>query len=774
MKALAALGGLFVAALVALLAFPVGVVALALLWLADLVACALPRRPARDLLPRDTRAASIMVLNWNGKALLARLLPSLRAAVAKDGAAHQVVVIDNGSTDDSVAFVRAHFPEVEIVQHATNLGFVDGYDQALGAARHDVVIVLNNDMVVADDFLRPLLDALAQHPQAFAVSAAIEMEDQSKRGIETGRTAGAWSLGMFKLAHRPIPDDAGLWPCLWAGGGSAAIDRRALVALGGFERLFAPYYFEDASLSWQAWRRGWFVLLEPRARVVHAHRASSSRVPAMRLLRIQRRNAHLFAWRSFTGVGRTAAMTLALPLTVTRMVLREGAARASRAAVAEALALATALGRLPQALLARIATQRSARRSDAACLALAHSRHRVARALGAPVREEGPGRLRILCLLARLPRRDADGSWVQFELLARLGRAHHVSVFALLDTPDLAARAEALRPHVARLETMPLSAEPARVDFWCQDPPRLRRDYSDAAIRARLAELLATERFDVVQVDYVEMAYALDGLLDGIAAVHVVHEPLTTAAWVGGGLARRRALHFERRMLRQYRAVVCMTDADAEVLRDAHSSIAPVVIENGIDTAHYPAAPPSTAPTLLFVGSYRHPPNFTAARRLARAILPRVRARVPAARAVLVGADPDGHLADLRELPGVEVAGFVADLGACVAEAGCFVTPLTDGGGMRSKVLEALAWGKPIVGTALSFAGIAGQAGVHWLQAEDDAAFADACVQVLTDASLRARLGAAARALVSSRHDAARMVARYEELYRQVAMGAAP
>ena len=767
MRLLAAVVGLLATALVALAAVPLGLAVLAATWCSDLVARCLPRRPASPLPPRDTTAASIMVLNWNGRALLERLLPSLRAAVACDGAAHQVIVIDNGSADDSVAWLRAHFPEVEVVQHETNLGFVEGYNRAWHAARHDIVVVLNNDMVVAEDFLRPLLDGLARHPQAFAVSAAIEMEDPAKRGIETGRTAGAWSAGLFKLAHRPLGDDDGPAPCLWAGGGSAAIDRRALVALGGFEDLFAPYYFEDASLSYQAWRRGWFVLLEPRSRVVHAHRASSSRVPPMRLARIQRRNAHLFAWRSFTGVGRTAAVALALPLTVTRMALRGGAARATRAAWVEAQALLLALGRLPRALLARAETLRAARRSDATSLALAHSRHRTARALGGG--EPAPKALRILCLLARLPRRDADGSWVQFELLARLGRSHHVTAFALLDTPDLQVHAEALRPHVARLETMPLSAEPARIDFWCQDPPRLRRDYSDAAIRARLTELLATERFDVVQVDYVEMAYALDGLLDGVASIHVVHEPLASAAWVGGGLARLRALQFERRALRQYRRVVCMTAADAAVVRRSHPGIEPVVIENGIDLQRYTPTAPSDAPTLLFVGSYRHPPNVTAAQRLARAILPRVRARVPTARVLLVGADPDGQLNSLRALDGVEVLGFVTDLAACVAAAGCFVTPLTEGGGMRSKVLEALAWGKPIVGTALSFEGIAGAAGEHWLQAEDDETLAIACVQVLTDAALRARLGAAGRALAVARHDAARMAERYAQLHREVA-----
>ncbi|HLU40645.1 MAG TPA: glycosyltransferase [Planctomycetota bacterium] len=770
-----ALAGLLSVALLAVLLLPVGL--LAALWL--LAGNVFVRRartggPAPAPLPvRDTSAASILVLNWNGRAFLERLMPSLQAAVEAHGGAHQVIVIDNGSTDASVAWLRAHWPHVEVVRHERNEKFVRGYNKALGAATRDVLVLLNNDMVVDRGFLGPLLDALARHPRAFAAAARIEMADPARRGIETGRTAGRWSGGMFKLAHLPVAADGDApWPCLWPGGGACAVDRRAFVARGGFEALFDPYYFEDTSLGYQAWRRGEFVLLVPEAVVEHVHRGSSSRVRPFALERVLRRNAHLFAWRSFDDWRMTLAATLLLPLTGARVALRGGFARAARAAAVEAAAVASALARLPAAAAARARTRRHAVRSDREALALAHSRHRTTRALG--VRPAADRPLRLLMLLARVPRRDADGSFVQFDLLRRLGERHHVTVCALAEDAAMARRADDLAPHVARIETLLLTREPARCDLLRRDPAGFRRDYSDARIRARLAELLASEAFDVVQVDYIEMAYALEGLLDGLASVHVVHEPLGSAAWPGAG-SRLRALHerarallMERRLLRPFARIVCMTTADAAMLRACHPELRPVVITNGIDVGRHAPCPPSAAPTLLFVGSYAHPPNADAAEFAAREVLPRVRARVPQARLLLAGADPHGRLAALHACPGVEQLGFVADLAAVARDAGAVLAPLRAGGGMRSKVLEALAWAKPVVGTPLAFTGVAGRSGEHYLAADGAEALAEACVRVLCDAELRARLGRAGRALVEAEHDARAMAAAYEAVYRDL------
>ena len=123
----------------------------------DLVARLLPRRkPDRDTRP-DVASAAIVIPNWNGRDLLEKYLPSVVAA-AERVPGSEVIVVDNGSTDGSAAFVRERFPQVRVVALEKNLGFGGGSNAGFRAARHDVVVLLNSDMRVEPDLLQPLLD----------------------------------------------------------------------------------------------------------------------------------------------------------------------------------------------------------------------------------------------------------------------------------------------------------------------------------------------------------------------------------------------------------------------------------------------------------------------------------------------------------------------------------------------------------------------------------------------------------------------------------------
>ncbi|HUS16326.1 MAG TPA: glycosyltransferase family 4 protein, partial [Chloroflexia bacterium] len=152
------------------------------------------------------------------------------------------------------------------------------------------------------------------------------------------------------------------------------------------------------------------------------------------------------------------------------------------------------------------------------------------------------------------------------------------------------------------------------------------------------------------------------------------------------------------------------------------------------------------AGTLLFVGNFNHPPNVDAAVWLVEAILPIVRAECPGVRLLLVGKDPPSAVRALASA-GVAVTGTVPEVAPYLREATVFVAPLRQGGGMRIKVLEALASGIPVITTPVGAAGIVAQPGRDLLVAEDAAAFAAAALRALEDPALRDRLGAAGAAL---------------------------
>jgi glycosyltransferase involved in cell wall biosynthesis len=177
-----------------------------------------------------------------------------------------------------------------------------------------------------------------------------------------------------------------------------------------------------------------------------------------------------------------------------------------------------------------------------------------------------------------------------------------------------------------------------------------------------------------------------------------------------------------------------------------------------------PAPPPlPAAPTLLFLGAFHYRPNVEAAERLARRILPRVRAALPAARLLLAG-DGSDRLA-FAGLEGVSGLGFVPDLAALYAESRVVCAPIVNGGGTRLKLIEAAAYARPMVATAVGAEGLAFADGEQILLREDDAALAAACVRLLQDDALAARLGLAARAVVRAQYEAGAIRARLAGIF---------
>jgi len=162
------------------------------------------------------------------------------------------------------------------------------------------------------------------------------------------------------------------------------------------------------------------------------------------------------------------------------------------------------------------------------------------------------------------------------------------------------------------------------------------------------------------------------------------------------------------------------------------------------------------------VGSYTHHPNVEAAVWLVDCVMPRVWEKAPEARLRLVG--PGLAAGAKRRLcaPRVALPGRVEDLASEYREAAVFASPIRSGGGMRGKVLEAMACGRPVVSTRLGLEGIEARPGRHALLADSAESFAAAILALLEDPSRRRALGRAARELVEARYDARVVFERYE------------
>jgi GT2 family glycosyltransferase len=295
--------------------------------------------------------ATIVIVNWDGKHFLAECLPSVIEAVQYAGGNHEILVVDNGSTDGSVEFIRTSFPQVRVLPLDRNYGFSDGNNRGVQAVQTDIVVFLNNDMVVDREFLQALLSGFTD-ASVFAVTSQIFFADTTRRREETGKTRARFDRGFFDFWHdeiRPEDENRGAVPVFWAGGGSCAVDREKFLTIGGFDPLYRPFYVEDADVSYQAWKRGWKCVLAPASRVVHKHRGTSKAKFGNRFVdNTIRKNQFLFIWKNVTDAPMIFEHLVNLPRIHARAMIQNDPR-------SEIQTYLRAVRQAPQALARRIA-----------------------------------------------------------------------------------------------------------------------------------------------------------------------------------------------------------------------------------------------------------------------------------------------------------------------------------------------------------------------------------------------------------------------------------
>jgi len=306
--------------------------------------------------------ATIIIINHNGCDLLARSIPAAVQASDKAGG-YPVVVADDGSTDDSIAFLCRTFPEVRVLA-LPRRGFGETCNAGVAVVETEVAVLLNNDVVVTPEFLEPLLADLAQ-PDVFAVGCKFLNPDGSLTDTLGNRTSGTWRGPFLSIHHETRAERLeGTCPQLYANGGAMAFCRDKWQALGGFDPLYHPFYWEDVDLGYRAWGRGWRVLYEPASVVYHDQGSTMKRVHrAAHIELMSAKNAVLFAWKNLLN-GRLLGRALAAQARwAADDVLIGGLPHRTRA-------LRRALWQLPQVCRARAKEQRERVRSDEEILML--------------------------------------------------------------------------------------------------------------------------------------------------------------------------------------------------------------------------------------------------------------------------------------------------------------------------------------------------------------------------------------------------------------------
>ena len=216
---------------------------------------------------------SVVILNWNGRRHLERYLPSVVAHTAGDA---EVVVADNGSTDDSLQWLRLTHPDVRVIRLDRNYGFAGGYNRALKEVDSEYVLLLNSDVEVTAGWWQPLVGVLDKESDVAAVAPKL-LADMERIKFEYAGASGGFIdyLGYPFCRGRILSNvetDSGQYDdrrdIFWASGAALCCRREVFEALGGFDDDFFAH-MEEIDLQWRMQLAGWRIVVEPKSVVYH-------------------------------------------------------------------------------------------------------------------------------------------------------------------------------------------------------------------------------------------------------------------------------------------------------------------------------------------------------------------------------------------------------------------------------------------------------------------------------------------------------------------------
>ncbi|MDD2799710.1 MAG: glycosyltransferase family 2 protein [Bacteroidales bacterium] len=225
---------------------------------------------------------AVVILNWNGKKLLREFLPSVIAHTNLELA--DIVVADNGSTDDSLQILEAEFPTITRLPLLDNWGFAEGYNRALNQLDNEYVVLLNNDVRVTEHWLEPMVEYLDSHPSTVACQPKIRSHRHPEQFEHAGASGGfidvlGYPFCRGRLLHQVETDTLqyeDITPIFWATGACLFIRLNEYKNVGGLDESFFAH-MEEIDLCWRLKSRGKNLVCIPQSTVFHLGAATLSK-----------------------------------------------------------------------------------------------------------------------------------------------------------------------------------------------------------------------------------------------------------------------------------------------------------------------------------------------------------------------------------------------------------------------------------------------------------------------------------------------------------------
>jgi sugar transferase (PEP-CTERM/EpsH1 system associated) len=345
-------------------------------------------------------------------------------------------------------------------------------------------------------------------------------------------------------------------------------------------------------------------------------------------------------------------------------------------------------------------------------------------------------------------------------------QGHDVTVCSLVRSQTEADEGRGIAPHASG-QAVGRVSEPIQ---WARMITRLPLStpssmgyFYSADLARQVRQLLATQNWDLIFVHCSSMAQYVEhvtdvpkildfGDMDSQKWLEYSHHkpfPLSLGYWYEG----QKMLAAEKRLARRFDLCSTTTRAEWETLNGYRTGAATDWFPNGVDAQFFsPGDLPYDADTVSFIGRMDYYPNQECMARFCAQTWPLLKARRPALKLLVVGADPTPEMHALARLPGVTVTGSVPDVRPYVRSSALMVAPLAIARGTQNKILEAMAMAVPVVTSSIAAGGVDATANDHLLVADTPQDTVDAILRIIDDPAERSRLAEAGRARMLSHH----------------------
>jgi sugar transferase (PEP-CTERM/EpsH1 system associated) len=355
---------------------------------------------------------------------------------------------------------------------------------------------------------------------------------------------------------------------------------------------------------------------------------------------------------------------------------------------------------------------------------------------------------------------------------------HRVTVCSLARSPEEAAEAAGIAPYCADFELVEVSEVQQFARMIVRLPlttPSSMGYFHSPQLAHRVRERLARQTWDLIFVhcssvaQYVEHVRDVPKILDfgdmdsQKWLEYANYKPLPVS-W-GYRLEGTKMQRAEARLARRFDVCTATTRAEWQTLESYRTGAATDWFPNGVDSEFFcPAPEPYDADTISFVGRMDYYPNQECMHRFCDEVWPLLRARRPALKLLIVGADPSAPIRKLADRPGVTVTGSVADVRPFVRASAAMVAPLAIARGTQNKILESMAMGVPVITSSAAAGGVDAEPGAHLLVAGTPSEQVEAIATILEQPEARRRLSLAGRERVLSHHSWGQSMHRLDDI----------